>query len=311
MSNFTLFGMEQVAAIAENSPAVLEAYLAWRVAWAVAEAEEAEGEEVEDGWDEMQAEREAEDGTQGETRLAGRLAQSCAAHALPLLAQLLEATVAAANDPTGGITMGHLPAALDVSRFGLAAEEARAARQEQLCSVVEVVAATLTGRPRLTGQLGQGGRPTVPAELASAASGAVGVAPLLGLVDGLITIAEAVIVSTDKSLLTLLPLTCANERAPAWLCGHRMETSICINYVPLVICRGARLHPHTPLRSCSKPFAPCVTLTVEWFQAPQRAMDFHRHCWKNWRRQHTRRRRLERQHGLSVALVWHSAALEA
>lgn len=184
----------QVAAISENSPAVLEAYLAWRVAWAVAEAEEAEGEEVEDGWDEMQAEREAEDGTQGETRLAGRLAQSCATHSLSLLAQLLEATVAAANDPRGGIAMGHLPAALDVSRFGLVAEEAKAARQEQLCSVVEVVAATLTGRPRLTGQLGQGGRPTVPAELAGVASGAVGVGPLLGLVDGLITITEAVVV---------------------------------------------------------------------------------------------------------------------
>jgi hypothetical protein len=184
----------QVAAISENSPAVLEAYLAWRVAWAVAEAEEAEGEEVEDGWDEMQAEREAEDGTQGETRLAGRLAQSCATHSLSLLAQLLEATVAAANDPRGGIAMGHLPAALDVSRFGLVAEEAKAARQEQLCSVVEVVAATLTGRPRLTGQLGQGGRPTVPAELAGVASGAVGAGPLLGLVDGLITITEAVVV---------------------------------------------------------------------------------------------------------------------
>lgn len=187
--------MLQAVAITQSTPAVLEAYLVWRIAWAVAEAEEAEGEEIEDGWEEMQAEREAEDGTQGETRLAGRLAQTCAAHSLPLLAQLLEATVAAANDPRGGVAMGHLPAALDVSRFGLTTEEATAARQEQLCSVVEVVAAALTGRPRLTGQLGHGGRPSVPAELAAAANGAVGVAPILGLVDALISIAEGVIVS--------------------------------------------------------------------------------------------------------------------
>jgi hypothetical protein len=193
------------AAIAENSPSVLEAYLAWRLAWAVAEAEEAEGEEVEDGWEEMQAEREAEDGTQGETRLAGRIAQSCAAHSLPLLAQLLEATVVAANDPGGGLGMGHLPAALDVGRFGLAAEEAAAARQEQLCSVVEVVAAALTGRPRLTGQLGQGGRPSVPAELAAAASGDVGAGPLLGLVDGLLTISEGIMVTTTAAALRSLP----------------------------------------------------------------------------------------------------------
>ena len=205
------------AAVAENSPGIAAAYLAWRLSWAVAEAEEAEGEEVEDGWEEMQAEREAEDGMQGETRLAGRICQSCAAHSLPLLAQLLEATVAAANDPSGGAGM-QLPAALDLNRFGLDAEAAAAARQEQLCSVVEVVAAALTGRPRLTGPIGRGGRTTVPAELATAASTS-GAAPLIGLADALLTIAEAIMAGPSPSPFTVETLVEALRAVCHSYCG--------------------------------------------------------------------------------------------
>ena len=200
-------GTQEVAsAVSQHSPSVLEAYLSWRLVWAVAEAAEAEGAEIEHEWEDAAAEREAEEGAEGEARLVGRLAQSCAAHALPLLGQLLQATAAAAGQAVSSAPAleAQLPA-LDLSRLGLQDTEAQcAARQEQLCSAIEVVASALTGRPRLTGALGTGGRSAVPADLGvAAASGPAGTAAVLGLVDALLTCVEAIFGQRDASPYTV------------------------------------------------------------------------------------------------------------
>ena len=109
--------------IGQLTPTVFEAYVQWRMQYAAAEAVAGEETEIEHEWEMLLNQREDEDGTEGETQLAGRLGQYRAGHGLNFL---VEAIKDLAGKLGGGIT---------------------SELQEQLCSIVELTAVGLTGPP--------------------------------------------------------------------------------------------------------------------------------------------------------------------
>jgi hypothetical protein len=164
--------------LAQLTPSIFETYVSWKLLRAAGEAEAEEEEEIEFEWENLLNQHEDDDGAESETRLASRIGQYQAAHGLGVVTEALKQTASKIAD--GGPV-----------------------EQEQLCAVIEMAAALLTGRPRLASNQrplrGRSSRVALPVDIRLLSSGTGGEIPILTTIQTLQEVATHIIELLQQS----------------------------------------------------------------------------------------------------------------